>query len=104
MKRFEWIEKWAAERGEDRGIRRLMEKENKKKRDEYKKEYNETVRVSYAGVDVIVKEAHEIAIGPLPATSRSAIQSTSGPSRSEQKLTRERYVDTECASADRSRY
>ena len=44
-KRFEWVGKWDVERGEDRSIRRLMEKGNKKVRDEYRKEYNDTVRV-----------------------------------------------------------
>lgn len=43
-KRFEWVGKWDVERGEDRNIRRLMEKGNKKVRDEYRKEYNDTVR------------------------------------------------------------
>lgn len=45
-KRFEWIGKWDAERGEDRNIRRLMEKENRKVREDTRKEYNDTVRVS----------------------------------------------------------
>lgn len=45
-KRFDWVAKWDVERGEDRSMRRLMEKENKKIRDDYKKEYNATVRVS----------------------------------------------------------
>jgi DnaJ family protein A protein 5 len=46
-KRFEWVGKWDADRGEDRGIRRIMEKENKKVREDYRKEYNDTVRVSF---------------------------------------------------------
>ena len=45
-KRFEWVGKWDVERGDDRGMRRLMEKENKRVREEYRKEYNDTVRVS----------------------------------------------------------
>jgi DnaJ family protein A protein 5 len=45
-KKFEWVVKFDVERGEDRGMRRLMEKENKKIRDEYRKEYTSTVRVS----------------------------------------------------------
>lgn len=45
-KKFEWVGKWDVERGDDRGIRRLMEKENKRTRDDYRKEYNEAVRVS----------------------------------------------------------
>jgi DnaJ family protein A protein 5 len=44
-KRFEWVNKWDAERGEERGVRRLMEKENKKAREDHRKEYNDTVRV-----------------------------------------------------------
>ncbi|WVF66725.1 hypothetical protein IAT40_001467 [Kwoniella sp. CBS 6097] len=43
-KRFEWVAKWDAERAESRDIRRLMEKENKKVREDYRKEYNDTVR------------------------------------------------------------
>lgn len=45
-KRFEWVGKWDVERGDDRGMRRLMEKGNKRVRDEHRKEYNDTVRVS----------------------------------------------------------
>ncbi|WRT65403.1 uncharacterized protein IL334_002346 [Kwoniella shivajii] len=43
-KKFEWVAKWDIERAESRDIRRLMEKENKKVRDDYRKEYNDTVR------------------------------------------------------------
>ncbi|WVQ94337.1 hypothetical protein IAU59_001416 [Kwoniella sp. CBS 9459] len=43
-KRFEWVAKWDVERAESRDIRRLMDKENKKVREDYRKEYNETVR------------------------------------------------------------
>ena len=45
-KRFDWVAKWDVERGDDRGMRRLMEKENKRVREEYRKEYNDTVRVN----------------------------------------------------------
>lgn len=45
-KRFEWVGKWDVERGDDRGIRRIMDKENRRVREEYKREYNDTVRVS----------------------------------------------------------
>jgi DnaJ family protein A protein 5 len=43
-KRFEWLEKWDTTRGEDRNIRRLMEKENKKLREDHRKEYIDAVR------------------------------------------------------------
>jgi len=43
-KRFEWLEKWDTARGEDRNIRRLMEKENKKLREDHRKEYIDAVR------------------------------------------------------------
>ncbi|KAK8861287.1 hypothetical protein IAR55_002106 [Kwoniella newhampshirensis] len=43
-KKFEWVGKWDTERGEERMVRRLMEKENKKIRDDYRKEYMDTVR------------------------------------------------------------
>ncbi|WWC87561.1 uncharacterized protein L201_002451 [Kwoniella dendrophila CBS 6074] len=43
-KKFEWVARWDLERAESRDIRRLMEKENKKVRDDYRKEYNDTVR------------------------------------------------------------
>lgn len=45
-KKFEWVAKWDVERGDDRSMRRLMEKENKKVREDYRKEYNDAVRVS----------------------------------------------------------
>jgi len=45
-KRFEWVSKWDAERGDDRSMRRLMEKENKKIREDYRREYNDAVKVS----------------------------------------------------------
>ncbi|WVQ83519.1 hypothetical protein IAT38_005660 [Cryptococcus sp. DSM 104549] len=43
-KKFEWVEKWDSERGEERMIRRAMEKENEKARKDLRKEYNETIR------------------------------------------------------------
>ncbi|EIW69175.1 hypothetical protein TREMEDRAFT_31392 [Tremella mesenterica DSM 1558] len=43
-KRFEWLSKWDADRGEDRATRRLMEKGNKKIREDHRKEYTDTVR------------------------------------------------------------
>lgn len=45
-KKFEWVAKWDAERGDDRGMRRLMEKENRRVREDYRKEYVDTVKVS----------------------------------------------------------
>jgi DnaJ family protein A protein 5 len=45
-KRFEWVAKWDAEKGDDRSMRRLMEKENKKLREDYRRDYNDTVQVS----------------------------------------------------------
>ncbi len=45
-KRFDWVEKWDTHRAETREIRRLMEKENKKVREDHRKEYIDTVRVS----------------------------------------------------------
>lgn len=45
-KRFEWVAKWDTERGDDRSMRRLMEKENKKIREDYRRDYNDTVQVS----------------------------------------------------------
>ncbi|ODN76970.1 hypothetical protein L202_05533 [Cryptococcus amylolentus CBS 6039] len=43
-KRFEWINKWDADKGDDRMVRRAMEKENKKAREDIRKEYNDTIR------------------------------------------------------------
>ncbi|WVQ74378.1 hypothetical protein IAR50_003979 [Cryptococcus sp. DSM 104548] len=43
-KRFDWINKWDADKGDDRMVRRAMEKENKKAREEVRKDYNDTVR------------------------------------------------------------
>lgn len=44
-KDFSWIEAWSTNEAPDRQIRRLMEKDNKKARDNARKEYNDTVRV-----------------------------------------------------------
>ncbi|KAI6104794.1 DnaJ-domain-containing protein [Pisolithus thermaeus] len=44
MKEFTWMEKYNITEAPDRRIRRLMEKENKKARDDARREYNETVR------------------------------------------------------------
>ncbi|KAF9223560.1 DnaJ-domain-containing protein [Gyrodon lividus] len=44
MKEFTWMEHYNTVDAPDRRIRRLMEKENKKVRDDARKEYNETVR------------------------------------------------------------
>lgn len=45
-KKFEWLNKWDVERGDDRMVWWVMEKENKKVREEIRKEYNEIVWVS----------------------------------------------------------
>ncbi|KAF8199497.1 hypothetical protein BJ912DRAFT_844738 [Pholiota molesta] len=44
-KDFSWEEKWNINEAPDRRVRRLMEKENKKLRDDARKEYNDTIRV-----------------------------------------------------------
>ncbi|KAL7279397.1 hypothetical protein ACG7TL_007238 [Trametes sanguinea] len=43
-KEFEWADQWNIAEAPDRRVRRLMEKDNKKARDEARKEYNETIR------------------------------------------------------------
>lgn len=44
-KDFSWIETWSTNEAPDRQVRRLMERDNKKARDNARREYNETVRV-----------------------------------------------------------
>ncbi|KIJ51106.1 hypothetical protein M422DRAFT_158783 [Sphaerobolus stellatus SS14] len=44
MKDFVWTEQYNVGEAPDRRVRRLMEKENKKTRDDAKKEYNDTIR------------------------------------------------------------
>jgi hypothetical protein len=46
-KSFIWMDKWKLSDAPSRFVRRQMEKENKKARDTGRKEYNDTVRVSY---------------------------------------------------------
>ncbi|KAA1467416.1 DnaJ-domain-containing protein [Dentipellis sp. KUC8613] len=43
-KEFSWMEQWDASDAPDRRVRRLMEKDNKKARDDARREYNDTVR------------------------------------------------------------
>ncbi|CAL1715733.1 unnamed protein product [Somion occarium] len=43
-KDFSWVEQWHANEAPERRIRRMMEKDNKKARDDARKEYNETIR------------------------------------------------------------
>ncbi|CAE6406454.1 unnamed protein product [Rhizoctonia solani] len=43
-KDFSWYDSWNIAEAPDRRVRRLMERDNKKARDDAKKEYNETVR------------------------------------------------------------
>ncbi|KAF7967481.1 hypothetical protein HWV62_34087 [Athelia sp. TMB] len=43
-KDFNWMEQWNLLEAPDRRVRRLMEKDNKKARDDARKEYNDTVR------------------------------------------------------------
>ncbi|TFK28209.1 DnaJ-domain-containing protein [Coprinopsis marcescibilis] len=43
-KDFSWVEQWKLSEAPDRRVRRLMEKDNKKARDDARREYNETVR------------------------------------------------------------
>lgn len=46
-KSFIWMDKWRLSDAPSRSVRRQMEKENKKAREVARKEYNDTVRVSY---------------------------------------------------------
>lgn len=71
-KSFEWVEKWDTRKGEDRNIRRLMEKENKKVREDHRKEYIDTVKVSRMP-DWLTKDA--CGVHPAP---RPEIQGVSG--------------------------
>ncbi|KAF9474678.1 DnaJ-domain-containing protein [Pholiota conissans] len=43
-KDFSWMEQWNINEAPDRRVRRLMEKDNKKLRDDARKEYNDTIR------------------------------------------------------------
>ncbi|KAH6913265.1 hypothetical protein BKA70DRAFT_1384180, partial [Coprinopsis sp. MPI-PUGE-AT-0042] len=43
-KDFAWVEQWKLSEAPDRRVRRLMEKDNKKARDDARREYNDTVR------------------------------------------------------------
>ncbi|KAF6757089.1 DnaJ-domain-containing protein [Ephemerocybe angulata] len=43
-KEFTWVEQWKLAEAPDRRVRRLMEKDNKKARDDARREYNDTVR------------------------------------------------------------
>lgn len=44
LKDFVWTEQWNLAEAPDRRVRRLMERDNKKARDEARKDYNETIR------------------------------------------------------------
>ncbi|KIM39703.1 hypothetical protein M413DRAFT_74483 [Hebeloma cylindrosporum] len=43
-KDFSWVEQWNLSEAPERRVRRLMEKDNKKLRDDARKEYNDTIR------------------------------------------------------------
>lgn len=45
-KDFVWMDQWNLTEAPDRRVRRLMEKDNKKAREDARREYNDTVRVS----------------------------------------------------------
>ncbi|OWZ26582.1 hypothetical protein C356_06913 [Cryptococcus neoformans c45] len=79
-KKFEWVNKWDAERGDDRMVRRAMEKENKKAREETRKEYNETIRqlVIFIQHRDPRYKAHQAKLAQERAASKSA--KTSGAS------------------------
>ncbi|OAX36226.1 DnaJ-domain-containing protein [Rhizopogon vinicolor AM-OR11-026] len=44
LKDFIWMEQWNLSEAPDRRVRRLMERDNKKARDDARKDYNETIR------------------------------------------------------------
>ncbi|KAI9320469.1 hypothetical protein BX666DRAFT_1908347 [Dichotomocladium elegans] len=44
VKSFQWMDKWRLSEAPSRYVRRAMEKENKKAREQARKEYNETIR------------------------------------------------------------
>jgi hypothetical protein len=78
-KKFEWVAKWDVERGSDRQMRRLMERDNKKIRDDYKREYSEAVRVSSASSRGDAG-TNRLATGPISPTPRPTVQASSGTS------------------------
>lgn len=45
-KDFVWAETWNATDAPDRQVRRAMDRDNKKARENARKEYNDTIRVS----------------------------------------------------------
>lgn len=45
-KDFSWVETWSAADAPDRQIRRLMERDNKKARENARKDYTDTVKAS----------------------------------------------------------
>ncbi|KAK7686133.1 hypothetical protein QCA50_010945 [Cerrena zonata] len=49
-KDFSWAEQWRTDEAPERRVRRLMEKDNKKARDDARREYNETIRALVAFV------------------------------------------------------
>ncbi|KAF5327698.1 hypothetical protein D9619_004517 [Psilocybe cf. subviscida] len=84
-KDFSWMEQWNITEAPDRRVRRLMEKDNKKARDDARKEYNDTVRTLVRflrkrdprhkrHLDAQAKQAAEIPKGGPPKTAHVAKQ------------------------------
>jgi DnaJ family protein A protein 5 len=69
-KKFEWVAKWDLSKGDDRQMRRLMERENKSIRDDYKRDYNEAVRVSTLCIQKLAM-LNDLATRSVLAASRS---------------------------------
>ncbi|KAL7416817.1 hypothetical protein BDY24DRAFT_412304 [Mrakia frigida] len=78
-KSFDWVDPWESERGEDRRVRRLMEKDNKAARSDARKEYNETVR---ALVAYIKKRDPRVPLAPKPPPLFSPFSSSTSSSSS----------------------
>ncbi|KIM26299.1 hypothetical protein M408DRAFT_16971 [Serendipita vermifera MAFF 305830] len=78
-KEFSWMDQWNLSEAPDRRTRRLMEKDNKKARDDAKKEYNDAVRDLVRFLrkrdkrykDYMAKQNSSTGSTPLPATKTS---------------------------------
>ncbi|EIN04978.1 hypothetical protein PUNSTDRAFT_138163 [Punctularia strigosozonata HHB-11173 SS5] len=55
-KDFAWVEQWNLNEAPDRRVRRMMEKDNKKARDDARREYNDTVRPRYRTLAQFVRK------------------------------------------------
>ncbi|KAG5646097.1 hypothetical protein DXG03_004336 [Asterophora parasitica] len=101
-KDFTWSEQWNLAEGPDRRVRRLMEKDNKKARDDARREYNDTVRslAKFIRKRDPRYKAHQVRQTELSQNQASASATPVGGAPRRRQQVTEEYIEQDWQKVD----